>query len=126
MLQADTPPLRASRLPQLVLPTLWRHLVRSLCMRRANEIAPFGHCRTQRSQLKSMIAVSLPLALMRLSQRESHRVTKPKYWVKVVRLQKKKEQLALLLWSKERSAVKFPLPTHVPRYPYIPVGTGYE
>ena len=100
MLQADTPPLRASRLPQLVLPTLWRHLVRSLCMRRANEIAPFGHCRTQRSQLKSMIAVSLPLALMRLSQRESHRVTKPKYWVKVVRLQKKKEQLALLLWSK--------------------------
>ena len=96
----QTPPLRASRLPQLVLPTLWRHLVRSLCMRRANEIAPFGHCRTQRSQLKSMIAVSLPLALMRLSQRESHRVTKPKYWVKVVRLQKKKEQLALLLWSK--------------------------
>ena len=48
----QTPPLRASRLPQfkLVLPTLWRHLVRSLCMRRANEIAPFGNCRTQRSQ----------------------------------------------------------------------------
>jgi len=38
----------------------------------------------------------------------------------------KKERAISSFIVVERSAVKFPLPTHVPRYPYIPVGTGYE